>query len=214
MPSSSNGRQGGTCAEMLRSAQLREEIVGRALGDVGHCVAPEVASLPPRERGQVTAGDDDPARRRRVVTRDQAKQRRLAAAGDADDGGDRPGRDLRVDLRKRIHDAARGERSACVAASSTISGSADTELLPDTGPAHEEREDRADQAGDAMTATPEPIRSGHGTWVTGAGEYCESGSTCPTIAPAVTTRRGETDCGRDPDEEVDSSATDEACLAA
>ena len=135
-------------AQVLRQAQLREEVVGGALRDVRDRLAAEPVPLSPRERREVAARNDHPAGRRSLVTGDEAKQRRLAAARDTHDRRHVTGSDARVRRSERVDETARGRRSASRPPSSTTSGSADTELLPDAGPRRTcEREDRADQPG-------------------------------------------------------------------
>ena len=92
--------------KVLGDGQVREEVVGRALGDERHLRAAKIREWPRRSAaGEIDAVRDHAPARRRLEPCEQPQQRRLTAARDADERGHRRARDLGVDVVQSLDDA-------------------------------------------------------------------------------------------------------------
>ena len=95
-------------ARVLGQRQVRDEVVAGTLEDVRHRVPAHVPHPALRDSDQMAPLDDHVPVRSPVEARQQPQQRRLAAPGRADDGGDRARGELGIDAHQRLNLADRG----------------------------------------------------------------------------------------------------------
>ena len=100
--------EAGQVACVLGERQVRDEVVGGLLADVGDALATVAAELPRRGGPEVTAVDEELSARGPVEPGECAKERRLAASGRADDRRDLAERESGIDGAQSLDPAARG----------------------------------------------------------------------------------------------------------
>src|SRR5262245_12742089 len=95
-------------ATLRANREVWDEVLGGVLADVGDLVAAVPAEHARCGSREFASRDHEVARAGTLESGERAKQRRLAAAGCADDGDDLAESELGVDRMERLDSAARG----------------------------------------------------------------------------------------------------------